>query len=74
MHNSLQNRCCLPEAAGDFSENIDPLVIVQKSRQVFEDYLGTKMPCQKLLQDRNCVLFLVFSCDACVLQIQKICP
>ncbi|KAH3737453.1 hypothetical protein DPMN_044046 [Dreissena polymorpha] len=60
IHHFRTIRCCLPEAEGDFSQNIDPLVIVQKSRQVLEYYLSTSRPCQPVLQDRNCVLFLVF--------------
>ncbi|KAH3713093.1 hypothetical protein DPMN_072860 [Dreissena polymorpha] len=37
--------------------NIDPLVIIQKSRQVLENYLGTSMTCHQVPQDRNFVCF-----------------
>ncbi|KAH3807748.1 hypothetical protein DPMN_136096 [Dreissena polymorpha] len=51
MHHSLHIRCCLPEAEVDFSQNIDPLVIIQKSCQVLEYYLSASIPCQPVFQD-----------------------
>ncbi|KAH3860754.1 hypothetical protein DPMN_023675 [Dreissena polymorpha] len=50
IHHSLPIRCCLPEAEGDFPQNIDPLVIIQKSRQVLKYYISTSMPSQPVLQ------------------------
>ena len=54
-------------AKGDFPQNIDPVVTVQRSREVLEDYLMTSMLCKPVLQNRNFfVLFLVFSSEICL--------
>ncbi|KAH3865037.1 hypothetical protein DPMN_028075 [Dreissena polymorpha] len=74
MHHSLPMRWCLSEAEEDFPQNIVPLVIIQKSRQVLEHYLSTRMPCQLVLHGRNVVVFLVFSFVACLGVKQKIRP